>query len=73
MTKIEVLQKFKHAGQVFYPGESRFVTPEDAGFFCGLGWARADGLVTGQPDTAPKTLEVHNSTLGQAATDVGVK
>ena len=73
MKKIEVLTRFKHAGQTFYAGELRFVTPEEAGYFCGLGWAKADGIRSGTPDTSPKTLEVHNSTLGVKSPTVGVK
>lgn len=73
MKRIEILQRFKHGGQTFYPGELRFVTPEDAGYFCGLGWAKADGIVTGELDTTPKSLEVHHSTLGVKSPKVGVK
>jgi hypothetical protein len=73
MKKIEVIQRFKHGGQTFHPGEVRLVTPEDAGYFCGLGWAKAEGIATGEPDTSPKTLEVHNSTNGVKSPKVGVK
>lgn len=70
MKRIEVLQTFKHGGQIFHAGEVRLVTPEDAGYFCGLGWAKAEGLATGTVDTSEKTLNVHNSTIGHSAPEV---
>lgn len=73
MNRIEVLQTFRHNGQTFYAGEIRVVTAEEAGYFCGLGWAKAGGHATGTPDTSPKTLDVHKSNIGQAATNLGVK
>jgi len=73
MKRIEVLQTFKHDGQTFHASEVRLVSPEDADYFCGLGWAKAEGLSTGPPDTSEKTLEVQNSALGQSATNLGVK
>lgn len=73
MTRIEVIQTFKHGGQTYHAGEVRLVSPEDAGYFCGLGWAKAEGLAAGTPDTSPKTLEVHSSSIGQKASNPGVK
>lgn len=73
MTRIEVIQTFKHGGQTFHAGEVRLVSPEDAGYFCGLGWAKSDGLATGSPDTSPKTLEVQNGKHGHGAENPGVK
>jgi hypothetical protein len=73
MKRIEILQTIKHDGQVFHAGEVRMTSPELAGYFCGLGWAKADGLVTGNPDTSEKTLEVQKSHIGHAAPQIGVK
>jgi hypothetical protein len=73
MKRIEILQTFKHGGQTFHAGEVRLVSPEDAGYFCGLGWAKAEGIATGTPDTSEKTLEVQNVTFGHAAQSPGVK
>lgn len=73
MKRIEVLQTFKHGGQTFHAGEIRMVSPEDAGYFCGLGWAKAEGLATGVADTSEKTLDVHKSYIGQKATNLGEK
>lgn len=73
MKVIHVLQLFKHGGQTYYAGEVRHVSPEDAGYFCGLGWAKSDGHETGEPDLTPKTLEVQPGQHGHAATDLGVK
>lgn len=39
MKKIIVLQDFQDAGQQFYAGETRIVTIEKSGYYCGLGWA----------------------------------
>jgi hypothetical protein len=72
MKRIEVIQTFSHAGQMFHEGEVRLVTPEDAGYFCGLGWAKSSDHVTGALDLTPKTLEVQSGAIGHAATDVGV-
>jgi len=71
MKKIEVLQTFKHGSQTFYAGELRLVCVSDAALFCGAGWARADGLITGEPNQSPQVLDVHNSTIGQRATNLG--
>ncbi len=73
MKRIEIVQTFKHGGQIFHAGEVRMVTPEDCGYFCGLGWAKAEDVATGTPDTSPKTLEVHGSKIGQSAANIGVK
>ena len=71
MTKIEVLQAFKHGPQAFHAGEIRVVDDSEAALFCSAGWARASGLVTGEPNLAPQVLTVHNSTLGQRAANLG--
>jgi hypothetical protein len=73
MKRIEVIQTFKHDSQTFHAGEIRVVTPEAAGYFCGLGWAKADGLTTGAADTSEKTLDVQKSYIGQSASTLGVK
>lgn len=73
MVRIEIVQRFKHGGQTFYAGEVRQVSREDAGYFCGLGWAKAEGVATGEPDTSPKVLDVHNAKIGHSASDLGVK
>lgn len=73
MVKIEVLTLFRRGHDTFHPGEIRMVDEADAAHFCRAGWARAAGLETGTPDTAPKTLDVHNSTIGHSAPTLGVK
>lgn len=60
MKKIEVLQKFRHDSATFHAGEIRYVSEAEAGYFCGLGWARASDIPTGTPDLSEKTLEVQN-------------
>ena len=75
MKFIKPLSKFSHAGKDYYPGERRAVTPEDAGYFCGLGWAQDDSdgekLATGELDHTPKTLEVQSVRHRSAATTPG--
>lgn len=61
MKWIEVIQNFRHNGEQFHKGERRYVSAEDAGYFCGLGWATSEGLTTGEPDTSPKTLEMKSA------------
>ncbi len=70
MNRIEITQTFKHGGQTFHAGEIRFVSPEDAGYFCGLGWAKAGDVPTAAPNAAPVTLEVHKGTIGIASPEV---
>jgi hypothetical protein len=62
MKKIQVIQTFKDDGQTFIKDEQRFVTPEKAGYYCGLGWAKdiAGEIPLAEPDTSPKTLDVHD-------------
>lgn len=73
LTRIDVLQNIKHGGQVYHAGEVRLVSPEDAAYFCTHGWAKSDSLVSGTPDTSPKTLDVQNGKHGHAAQNPGVK
>ena len=73
MKLIEILSLFRDGTDTYHVGEVRMVSEEKAGYFCGLGWAKADGLTTGSPDTSEKTLEVQNSTIGHAAPELGVK
>jgi len=75
MKRIEMLTDVKDVGQRYYKGELRMVTPEKAGYFCGLGWARdIEGeLPTGSPDTSEKTLGVQNGGHATAAPNAGVK
>ena len=49
------------------------VSETDAAHFCKSGWARSAEHETGVPDTSEKTLEVHNSVIGQKASNLGVK
>ena len=49
------------------------VDEADAAHFCRAGWAKSADLQTGTPDTSEKTLEVHNSHIGQKAPTLGVK
>jgi hypothetical protein len=62
MKTIEIVQTFKHGGQTFYQGERRVVSEGDAGYFCGLAWAKdlAGETPTGEPDLSPKKLIVQN-------------
>ena len=73
MVKIEVLSLFRRGHDTFHPGEVRMVDEADAAHFCRSGWAKSADLPTGTPDTAEKTLEVHNSHIGQKAPQIGVK
>ena len=73
MVRIEVLSLFRKGHDTFHPGEIRMVAEGDAAHFCRAGWAKAADLPTGTPDTSEKTLEVHNSSIGHAATNLGVK
>lgn len=68
MQKIEVVKLFKHDGQTYYPGEVRMVSPQDAGYFCGVGWAKSAEHETGASEPSDVTLEVQNATH-----NVGVK
>lgn len=73
MVKIEVLTLFRRGYDTFHPGEIRMVDAADAAHFCRCGWARSVEFETGTPDTSEKTLEVHNSKVGQSAPQLGVK
>lgn len=64
MKLISVIAEFKHGHDTFYVGEKRYVSDEDATYFCKHGWATADSVVTGTPDTSAKTLNVQDSKLG---------
>jgi len=72
MKRIEMLTTVKEPDGTFLKGEIRLVTPERAGYFCGLGWAKDLGgeLATATPDTSPVTLDVQNGTLGHSAPNV---
>ena len=70
MKRISVLLNFKSAGQAYYAGEHRVVSDEDAHLFCKAGWARAEGIETGVPNTAPVTLEVQDVVSGHALEDI---
>jgi len=76
MKRIEVLTNFKDEGQ-FYKGEVRVVTPEKAGYYCGLGWAKdvsdGDQVATGTPDLSPKKLEVESARHASKTAIVGGK
>lgn len=72
MKRIEMLTDVKDPDGLFLKGEIRLVSPERAGYFCGLGWAKdvAGEIPTTAPDTSPVTLEVHNGTVGHSAPNV---
>ena len=70
---IAPLHDFQDAGQQFYAGERRSVTAEQAGYYCGVGWAKdaSDGsLPTGSPDLSEKTLEVQSGKHTTAARQI---
>lgn len=71
MVRIEILTKFKRAGQVFYPGEVRMVDEAEARHVCGAGWARSAEFATDVPETSEKILDVHCSTFGQSVSKIG--
>jgi len=71
---IKVTQVFGHEGRRYYPGETVYVTPQQAGLFIGQGWAEdtgqrrepyAKGQAALRADVPEATLEVqdgkHNS------------
>lgn len=68
MKRIEILTDVKDDGG-YFKGEIRMVTPEKAGYLCGLGWARdvSGEIATGIADTTPKTLEVQDLKVGHSA------
>ncbi len=70
MKRIEILKTFLHGQQKFHAGEVRYVDEANAGYFCGLGWAKADDGQTAAPSVAPVTLVVQNGTLGIASPEV---
>lgn len=75
MKRIEMLTDVKDPSGLFRKGEIRVVEPEQAGYFCGLGWAKDLGgeLATGTPDTSPKTLEVQNGKHASKVSTPGVE
>lgn len=66
--RIEMLTDVKDAPG-YFKGEIRHVSPETAGYFCGLGWARdvTGEISTGEPDRTEKTLSVDAGKHGHAA------
>jgi hypothetical protein len=75
MVRIEILMDFKDDGP-YYKDEIRRVTREKAGYFCGLGWARAlddAEIKTGTPDTTPKKLTVPDGKHTTKPSNPGVK
>jgi hypothetical protein len=72
MKRIEILTDVKDDGG-YYKGEIRHVTPEKAGYLCGVGWARdlSGELPTGTPDLTDKTLSVQNATHLNKPTKAG--
>lgn len=60
MVKVRVLSNFKHGGQSYYKDEIRILSEADAGYFCGVGWASADGFETGKPSLEDVKLDVHS-------------
>jgi len=66
MKTVRIIRDFSHKGARYFEGETRKVTREECGLFCGVGWAEdVDGEVaTGEPDTGPKELEVHSVRMG---------
>jgi hypothetical protein len=74
MPRIEILTDIKDDGG-YFKGEIRVVSPEKAGYLCGLGWARAldNSFPTGTPDTAPKKLNVADGKHAIKPSPPGVK
>jgi hypothetical protein len=74
MVRIEMLTDVKDPPG-YLKGEVRMVSPETAGYLCGLGWARAlDGkLQTGKPDLSPKRLTLADGTHSHKPSNPGVK
>ena len=72
MKRIEILTDVKDDGG-YYKGEIRMVTPEKAGYLCGVGWARdlSGELPTGTPDLTEKTLAVQNAKHQHKPTKAG--
>jgi hypothetical protein len=72
MKFIKPLTNFSHGGVRYYEGERRCVTPEDAGYFCGVGWAKDDSegdqIPTGEADLSEKILDVQSARHRSAAT-----
>lgn len=69
MKRIEILHNFSHHGARYWQGEIRYVTPEDAGYFCGVGWAcdTTAEIPTGTPDLSDKTLDIQNGSHATTA------
>jgi hypothetical protein len=72
MKRIEILTDVKDDGG-YYKGEVRMVTPEKAGYLCGVGWARdvSGEIPTLQPDLTEKTLSVQSAQHLTKPTKVG--
>lgn len=71
MPRISILQSFKDGTVTYHAGDLITVSDADAARFCAYGWAAAPGLVTGEPNTEPQTLEVHTAYIGQRAATLG--
>ena len=68
MKKIQMLMDVRDPPG-YLKDEIRIVSEATCGYFCGLGWARdvSGEVSTLEPDTSPKTIEVHTGELGQSA------
>lgn len=72
MKRIEILTDIKHESG-YFKGEIRVVTPELAGYFVGLGWAKYPDEAAIPGNTDPVTLEVQNGKHGHGAATEGVR
>ena len=73
MRFILILMDFSHAGVQYYKDEVVKVSDTDAGYFCGVGWARdlKDEYPTGVPDLGDVTLAVQTARHRATSTNVG--
>lgn len=74
MKRIEMLTDVRDDGG-YIKGEIRIVTPEKAGYFCGLGWARdlSNEIATGKQDLSDKKLDVQSVQNASKTSKIGVK
>lgn len=60
MKLVNITAQIKHDSQVFYPGERRMLSDEDADYFCAHGWANVNGESASPSVPSDVTLEVKN-------------
>lgn len=75
MKRIHILNEFTHGGRRYYAGDQLTVSPEDAGYFCGVGWATdlSGELPVVKPTKTDKELKVQDGKHGVKATSPGAK